>query len=590
MTTQEIYGRRDKKSDMPRYASMAALVVVILTLEITVGSWQRERAADSIKLDNQNWAIAKYKYPYKQIDVPVKKKGQVRVVYISNSHAMTGGHVANHLSTILEHDRPGTVEVLDISDPGIFAPDILQRTLQALDFDPDVIVMAVAYISFSDRMNLALQAHTARSFFNSGVREKLPAGFWWRNYDLGIYGETLFSQQSDLYRFRNKIRDTWELPFVDKLRSWFGQRSVLFLSSDEDQRWKFPEGYDNNLFQWHLYSIGRRNHLADLQSAVQIASASGVPVIGINLPIDWDKSVYKHQAEDIVSYRASLARIFSAGGEYLDYQDIFPKEFSTYDALHPNWHGARLHALDLSLRLHERGLLPREISDAKLLASFFDVDQAVSQAYRQALNGNYPFLRRNGFRRLDPSEPENARKLLQRLASYPLGSLAEINFLFALSLRTRYWQDSDFSFGTRLSQNLSAIMQRALQEEIRRAKTRLQFFMQRLRELQNERLKSYPLPDMQSAQVAEMVTFQPYNGVTVYKTVYRGPDANLITVMTTKQGNIIAYEVQNNATKQAYRRVDVFGDGSFLLIQTITSPMIYPSWVIHTRPYARFGI
>ena len=83
---------------------------------------------------------------------------------------------------------PGKVEVLDISDPGIFAPDILQRTLQALDFQPDVIVMAVAYISFSDRMNLALQAHTARSFFNPGVRKKLPAGFWWRNYDLGIYG------------------------------------------------------------------------------------------------------------------------------------------------------------------------------------------------------------------------------------------------------------------------------------------------------------------------------------------------------------------------------------------------------------------
>jgi len=183
-----------------------------------------------------------------------------------------------------------------------------------------------------------------------------PAGFWLRNYDIGLYGTVLTQRISHLYRNRNALRNLWEQPLAAALRTVStDNRPVFFVEMEQDERWRFPDGYDNNLFQWNLYASGRRGHMKDMESLLNTYAVQDIPLIALNLPIDFGKSVYTQDTDDVNLFRQQLKSVASRSTAFVDYQADFPVAFSTYDALHTTWHGARLHAFSMVLQLKEHG-------------------------------------------------------------------------------------------------------------------------------------------------------------------------------------------------------------------------------------------
>lgn len=203
------FGRRSGRTEVFRWLGLACVLLVVVIAELSLG---RHFENEEIELGNNstNRASAIFMAPVGKVPIPKKQAGVRRILFVSNSHASTGGMVANHLQELLDRVEPDSFEVLDLASPGIFAPDMLQRVLFGMEFDPDLLILSVAYISFSDLMPLAFQAHSARSFFKRGVFRRLRPGFWWRNYDIGLMSETLVSTRLRLYRYRNQIRDLWE--------------------------------------------------------------------------------------------------------------------------------------------------------------------------------------------------------------------------------------------------------------------------------------------------------------------------------------------------------------------------------------------
>jgi hypothetical protein len=275
-------GRRDPAEDRKRLLFGVLLLILVALVELTLGKQIEEQDMERGMSHWTGLSVDTFGTAADASASPAK-----RILYISNSHAKTGGRVANHLQSLLNELQPGGYEVIDMAAPGIFAPEMLQRMLLGLSQKPDLVIMAVAYISFSDRMKLALQSHTARSFFKPGVFEQLSGNFWLRNYDIGLYLETFLQQHLRVFRYRNSLRDLWELPVARTLKANIDKRPILFLEVDQNQSWRFPEGYDRNLFDWRLYNAGREGHLADLAEAVKTAAGHEVPVLGINLQIHW---------------------------------------------------------------------------------------------------------------------------------------------------------------------------------------------------------------------------------------------------------------------------------------------------------------
>ena len=177
MTTQTSqYGKRNRINEVFRMISFCGVVIIVILLDNVFGGYFEINHLNKLKQSGQNWAMNNYNSPHGHISIPPKHKK--RILYISNSHALTGGMIAHHMQNLLDQLEPDSFEVLDMSSGGIFAPDMLQRMLMGLDFKPDAIITAVAYISFSDRMRLPLQAHSVRSFFKKHIFEKLPLDFW----------------------------------------------------------------------------------------------------------------------------------------------------------------------------------------------------------------------------------------------------------------------------------------------------------------------------------------------------------------------------------------------------------------------------
>ena len=581
-------GRRDPEEDRKRLLFGLLLLVLMVTIELTVG-----RQIDEQNPERSSGEAQAVKQTVNTIDtVPGDNAStRKRILYISNSHAKTGGYVAKHLQALLDELQPGHYEVTDSSAPGIFAPDMLQRVLLGLENDPDVVIMAVAYISLSDRMKLALQAHSARSFFKPGVFKRLSAGFWLRNYDIGLYLETFLKQHLHIFHYRNKLRDLWEQPVVNTLKATFDKRPILFLEVDEDQKWKFPEGYDRNLFDWRLYSAGRQGHLADLAEAIESATDNGVPVIGMNLPIHWEKSLRTHKEQDYRRYREEIANSFAGALDYVDYQDNFPVEFTAYDALHPTWHGARLHALDTVLRLQRKGIVDDMRTPAEIAQVFSSMDMAVSEDYQASLNDDYEVLDRQEFKRYDIFEPDNAHKLMRHLASLPVGSQQESNHLYQLSIRLRYWQETDFTVpSVDPDTAYSAAFKAAARNEIIRARQRANFFQQRLAEFQGNRLSWAPLPVIESDAKVSVSEIPTKLGLSLYRSYYRLEENREAISFELPDGRIFAKGIQNDKKNPDYLRIDILGDHSYLLIQPTTGSLTLPTWIRHTKPFVKFGI
>lgn len=586
------FGVRDTPSNRKRALALLALLILIVVLELTLGERLQQEVVADLVWSSDNWARAYFTEPESKKRIPPKNAGRLRLVYVSNSHAMTGGQVTRHLQALADSLAPGSLEVIDLSQPGIFAPEMLQRTLLSLDFHPDLVVLAVSYISFSDRMDLGLQAHSARSFFKPGVFERLPAGFWARNYDIGIYANTLVSHFSAMYRFRNRLRNGWEVPLASAIKAASGARRIFFLEADENQRWRFPDGYDNNLFQWNLYASGRKNQVQGMADLVRILDEQAVPLIAVNLPIDLGKTVYPYDLEDFARYRETMAAIFSAADHYIDQDSYFPKKFTTYDALHPTWHGARLHALDLLLHLHQWQMIGRGFSSNEIATVFNDSDQGVSAAYQRLLNGDYPPPDRYAFRRYDPSDPSNARALLRRLAGTQVASRAEAQILRDLSLRIRYWTQTEFPVPP-TPEPFAAAWQEAVRQTISQARERMSLFADRLGDFQRRRLAGFPLPELDPADQRQVTEVSSPEIPDTVRRYYALEDGRRVLTYETSDERRYAIVVFDPAQDRGYQRTDLLGDGSFLLLAPVSNgapvQVWMPAWAIGKPPASKWG-
>ena len=586
----QIFGTRDRKTDKARVMAFTALFILIILLNIFPGRKLEENRRENILANEENWAMADYKLGTSNKLIQQKSATKTRIVYISNSHAKAGGHVSIHLQKLLDRVEPEKFEILDMSTPGIFSPEILQRALRAMDYQPDLLILGMNYINFSDRMRLSLQSHSARSFFNKGINPRLPFGFWLRNYDINLYLNTLVSRYSIVYRNRNALRNLWEQPVTESLKHLTADNfPVRFLEIEENERWRFPTGYDDNLFQWRLYGAGREKHLADLQALMDSYHDAGIPVLGLNMPVDLDKSVYPYQEEDFHRLTESLETIFDDAIEFVNYETFFPKKFSTYDALHPTWHGARLHAFDLLLRLKNHGYIQDRIGTTVLLDAFEQSDTAISADYEQALAGDYPPPENPlGFVRYDVSEPENSREIMRQLAAAGPGTVRHHIIQTRLSRLIWFWEKTEFSVPEDHPWRYSQVWYQAVRHEMDAAKKRMAYFHQIFSNFEMDRLAHFPLPDLDNYEKVKTQIMR-LGPVSVIFSGYRNDDGSRSEIISTLNGKIFSQNVIF-PDGTGYYRIDILGDGSFARLIPADETVIYPEWVFENQPSSRWGI
>lgn len=576
----EDLGRRDRKSDRRRMIAGILLLLCVLALEFSLGSrLQKDYLAGLEESQAGYWEVRRYLDPSGSVPATPKPEGVKRILYLSNSHALTGGKVARHLQALLDQVSPGGFEVLDFSTGGVFAPEILERLASGLGCQPDAVILAPSYISFSDRMKLARQRISARSFFNATVFTRLPAGFFLRNWDINLFADTLAGRFINLVRHRNAFRDLWEGPLAGAIREASEKKRLLFLEVDEEQNWRFPEGFDRNLFDWMLYSLGRKNHLKDMEAAVRLAKDADLPLLALNMPVDWGKEPHERSVPDAARYRESLRKVFSDADLYVDYEDSFPKEFSTYDALHPNWFGARLHALDIAFRLRQMGVLDPETSPESIAGLFSGSDAGVSEDYKKELDGKYPpFTSSPGMRRYDIFEPENARDLMRRMASMGPAHREVQKMLIQTSLRARYWEEMPFAFSEADFKNYEPAFCPALGLEIQRARERAAFFCSAVSDFQQGRLAACPVPPIGDNKPEKTEQASVLNTPVEIRVFTSTQKIGIYQYMLPGRERTIAFDLIPPNGGTGCRRVDIFGDGSFSMGCLGNDPFVMPPW------------
>ncbi len=581
---------------VPPRSSRALLLVAlaagaVAALEMIAGAPLERAHLAALEQDPElSWAARDFAAAGGRAATP-PANGRTRIAYLSNSHALTGGRVSRHLQRLLDRLCPGRVEIVDLSSAGMFAPEYLQRFAAALEHGIAAVILPVSYISFSDRMPLRRQSLSAQSMFHPAVLPRLPAGFWLRNWDIGLYTDALVARTLRVYRHRNAARDTWERPLATWLRSVHAVPVVRFMEVDERQGWRFPDGFDENLFDWRLYQGDRDRHVADMAALVHLAHASGVNVLASNLPIHWSKEPRAHDPRDDAAYRAIMRGLFAAALDYVDHADGFPKAFTTYDALHPTWHGARLHAFDLALRLSAHGVLPcAPAGEETILAAFLATDPAPGEAFLAALGGTRESAAPVGFRRLDVTEPANAADLLARVRARPIVAEQTRELVMQLALRIRYWRQTDFRApeGGDWTRGVRAA---AFTAERERARSRVGQFAGALADALAPELAHFPIPAVNaSALVAERIATTA-QGREIRTRQYAPSRGRQVFVShDVASGAAISVIVRDDVDAVFYERTDVLGDGSFLEVHLTPRAVHVPVWVIQPDPLAGFGV
>lgn len=464
----------------------------------------------------------------------------------------------------------------------MFSPEFLQRLVSALNYDIDYLILPLAYISFSDRMGLANQAVTAQSFFKPDIYPHLPWKFWLRNYDINLYASRAVAQLCNLYQYRNDTRNLWENPFTEQLKKIPGVRKNIFLEVDAYQSWRFPDGFDRNLFDWSLYAMGRKNHLADLQSLIQLAGQNNIDILASNLPVDFAKDPHKVNKNDFRLYQSEIRSLLETVTEYTDYQDNFPVAFTSYDALHPTWHGARLHALFFALQLNAKRTNP--LPEGSICSAFTASESPVSSSYKKALNELFSSQTAFSMRRYDIFEPENAGDLLSRLALTTPGSKQEDLILYQLSLRLRYWEENKFIYN-----DTKEMITAVVTEEINKARQRVIYFKQKLIELQKIRLAEFPLSEMPETSRVDSKILLTTKQYTIRESIFSDSQQLVKKYTDVNSGKTIAFHIQNRKDNIAYSRIDILGDGSFIQL-SFKQNLTVPHWLRFDTPYKMFGI
>ncbi|MCB0352469.1 MAG: hypothetical protein KDD64_03065 [Bdellovibrionales bacterium] len=560
------------------------LLIVLLSLglgmlitEQTLGVFLHKREVERYRGRNISEPLTLYRAPTNTFPVPPKTKR--RIIYLSNSHARTGGFVSHHLQRLLDGVEPDKWQVLDFSDPGIFAPDMLQRGIFALEWEPDLFIFPVAYISFSDRMQLRRQAHTARSFFRPEVFSHLPFGFWMRNYDIGLYLDELMSSALYLHRYRSDLRNLWEKPLAALLHSSLGPEQIHSLEVQQSISWKFPDGFDRNLFDWRLYAEGRSGHLADYNALVSLYHKHKIPTVVANLPVHWEKDPHQHREGDVQLFRQQLKTFLPSEVEFIDYQGTFPKEFSTYDALHPTWHGARLHALDIVLRMISRGLL--SVKPDTVLKEFSTEGEQDRDQYRTIFS--LPSEEKTErFLRYDLFDAKNARHLLDALDTLKIGSPSLNQYVAKLVSRIRFWRTNQADCGSLWTGSpWEETWLKGCSGEISRAALDLDVFVEALNSSLGARLKPFPISQYlaETAPIEEKVfPIQSERGnFSFSERQYSSDTARIFVYTKSSDSHPFAIAVRPSAGP-SYLRIDLLGDGGFAIL---TDPRNFslPWWV-----------
>ncbi len=558
------------------------LISLFLLLEYTIG----------IKLENEELAAYTskttglkpsdyYLAPAGKLSYPEGDKDVHTLIYLSNSHAKTGGHVAKHLQSFLNNTPELSYRVLDMSEPGIFAPEILERLCASLAFKPDSLVLSIAYISLADRMLLKRQSHTARSFFRPEVRKCLPISFWTRNYDIGLFTDTLFAHSIRLYRYRDKIRKYLEAPVANAMKSVLGNAPVHILESDVNKKWQFPDGFDRNLFDWSLYASGRKNQLADLRATIETANEHDVKTYLTNLPIHWKKDPHKKNLPDVRLYRKQVAEIGELADEYVDYQHSFPEEFSTYDALHPTYHGARLHAYELYLRI--TGKNARKLSELST-----DITQTYYTDLERCQSSKLP-----SFIRYDIFERKNAQELLCALRKSPFASAREARLQKALTRRILYWETTDFPTHITDRNVDSALWSEAIASEFSQARQSLSRFKSAFSKILAEKYKSYPTVIPEKSNLVEENTVsmtQHDKSIELIYSRYKIGSVNIDTMSRASDRKVFAIKISPIDGTRAYIKYDILADESFISTDLNTSKLLIPEWIFSENISPEWGI
>ncbi len=406
-------------------------MLVVVLCNVFGTPYLEEREVRSLDLSDPLY-VATRRFEDRSESLKVPSKTKKRVLYISNSHSFTGGRVVAHLQKLLESAAPGEFELFDLSIHGIFGPEILQRIASGIDFNPDVIIFAVFYICFNDRMNLQDQNLTAQSFFRSDVFPKLPFLFWLRDFDINVFADRGSMKIIPLLRYRDTLRASLERPLAAWLKGVTSDtRKILFLNAGQKKTWHNPDrfgGMNNSLMHENTF---QRVHLADLASAVDLARASGGQVVGLTMPINFSRFFpSKITPSNLGEFRGEVKEIFEGSALYEDLQDSYATPNFTYDGLHPNVHGARLHALDLFLRLSQLGLISptsfERVEETYSLMVASDescykssLDKVESETSRDLKRFN---IFSSGLNFLDEDE---MRVVFTILFSHPLGSYSE---------------------------------------------------------------------------------------------------------------------------------------------------------------------
>jgi hypothetical protein len=502
-----------------------------------------------------------------------KKAGVQRIAYLSNSHGTTGGNVADHIRNILTRIDPGKYEVVNMASAGMYSSEMLLRTASSGKYDIDTFLYATNYVTFADRMTFQHQAVRVRHFFRDGVPFNAPLGFWLRNYDLPLYLDDAAGTIFPAFKKRPRNRQLWEPAVANWLKQFMGEESrIRFLQVDYRQAWRFPGGFPGNLFNWRLLEGKRDRQIADFADAVHLAKRDGAKVAVFNVPVDFTKYYLTQNEEDLNVFKLALKRASGEANLFQDYQGQFPAEFTTYDALHPNFYGARLHAFDMVTRLNDKGLLARRYETKQILSAFEDLGNEALESYIHELARIRGDLKGAAapawnWASLDITTPVFSLRWLNNIASGYESDPEKVQQIYSLLLQTHYLNIAPFTEqALNSAKGLGGEFLDAFSYERNLARKMNDLFLKNLKEV------AYEWHDLKEMPVANGEKHSPPSES--YQALRNCGSIRIVAASGKTapeqhyfiDGDLVAVEATDRAGR-TLRRTDVLGDKSFLLLE-----------------------
>ncbi|MCB9030445.1 MAG: hypothetical protein H6619_05280, partial [Deltaproteobacteria bacterium] len=286
---------------------------------------------------------------------------------------------------------------------------------------------------------------------------------------------------------------------------------------------------------------------------------------------------------DIEEYRTKLRSAFSSVTSYSDFQDWFPVRFTSYDALHPTWQGARLHALDLALRLDDNQRVKLDLE--QLLEAYLKSGAQDLEEYQANVGRINQVTSSTSMRRYDIFELKQAQDLLSRVSSSQLGSGLEQRYLIELYLRLRLWSEGKFKFSKHPL--YPEIWEKAVKEEQSIALNKVEAFKLAVTELLHTKSSNLIIPDLSEMKPTKSwkISDTPF---TVFR--YTLGTEQIIDKLVFFEREIAYRVYQGSDLKFHFMKTDLLGDGSFILINTESDRWYFPIWTYTTEPTVDWGI